>query len=443
LIYIVDLTERLVVHPSGARSWVMRFRRPTGASAKLTLGTADVTGQEIAGEPKIGGHLTLAAARRLAAEVNRQRALGRDPAADHLTEKKRTRINASNTFGAAAGRFIVEYARPNTRRWRETAVLFGLRAVKDELEIIPDGLAERWAEKPLRDVTAHDVYDVLSECRSRGVPGLLRRRPRVSDTSARAMYAALSKFFNWLARQPGTIERNPVAGVERPPTPAARDRVLDDNEVRWFWRACDEIGEPFDALLRLLLVTGARREEVARMTRGEINACGTTFTLSSARTKNGRPHDVPLSPLAREIITGVKLISGDSGYVFTTTGTSPVSGFSQLKKRLDKLMTRLAREDAGRAGRDPGKIKIPPWTLHDLRRTAVTGMARAGADLHVIERAVNHVSGSFGGIVGTYQKHRYAAEVRAALAAWANLIREITSGVPAPAVMTTEREAAE
>jgi hypothetical protein len=93
-------------------------------------------------------------------------------------------------------------------------------------------------------------------------------------------------------------------------------------------------------------------------------------------------------------------------------------------------MTKLAREEAAAAGRDPAEVTFPPWRLHDLRRTAVTGMARAGADLHVIERAVNHVSGSFGGIVATYQKHRYAAEVRTALEAWANLISEITSREP-------------
>jgi integrase len=437
---------RLVVHPSGTRSWVMRFRRPgtKNATAKLTLGTADLTAQEVAGEPAIGGHLTLAAARRLAAEVNRQRALGRDPAADHITEKKKLRIaaseGASNTFGAAARSFIVEHARPNTRRWRPTAVLLGLRAAGDELEVIRGGLADRWTDRPIRDITAHDIFDVLAECRSSGVPGLPRRRARVSDTSARAMYAALSKFFNWLARRPGVIDKNPVTGVKRPGTPVARDRVLGDNELRWFWRACDDIGEPFGALLRLLLITGARREEVAQMRRSEMSADGATLTLSSERTKNRRPHDVPLPQLAREIIADVKTIAGKPGFVFTTTGNTPVSGFSRLKGRLDKLMIKLGREEAAASGRDPAEVKIPPWRLHDLRRTAVTGMARAGADLHVIERAVNHVSGSFGGIVATYQKHHYAAEVRAALEAWAKLIVEITLHAPRGNVVPLRQE---
>jgi integrase len=424
----------LVIQPSGHRSWVMRFRRPgsTTATAKLTLGTADLKNAEAPGEPAIGGHLTLAGARRLAAEVHRQRALGRDPAADRVAAKRRARIaageGATNTFGAAARAFIVEHARPNTRRWRETAAMLGLRP---ELEVVRGGLAERWATRPVSHITDDDVIDVIEECRQRCTPGRRRRGPQESEGAARAMHSCLSKFFGWLlARRPRVIEKNPVSGVAAPEVPEARDRWLDDAEVRWFWRACDEIGEPFGALLRLLLVTGARREEVARMTRAEISDDGATWKLTAERTKNHKAHDVPLSPLAREIIGGVKTIAGRPGYLFTTTGTTPVSGFSQLKKRLDRAMIKLARDEAAAAGRDPAAVSIPPWRLHDLRRTAVTGMARAGADLHVIERAVNHISGSFGGIAGVYQRHHFSTQVRAALEAWANLIGEITSAAP-------------
>jgi integrase len=424
---------RLVVHPSGARSWIMRFRRPDGFSAKLTLGTADVVGEESEGEPSIGGHLTLVAARRLAAEVNRQRALGRDPIADLAAQKRMSRIMAgeqTHTFGAAARAFIVEHARPNTRRWRATAAQLGFRVTGDELEPIRGGLAERWVRRPLRDISAHDVFEVLAECRSSGIPGRPRRRPRSSETSARAMYATLSKFFNWLARRPGAIDKNPVSGVERPGTPPARERVVNDNEIRWFWRACGEVGEPFGVLLKLLLITGARREEIAQMTRSEISEDSATWSLSARRTKNGRPHDIPLSPLAREVLAGVTRIVGKPGFIFTTTGSTAVSGFSRVKGRLDKLMIEFALEDGVPVGREPDEVPIPPWRLHDLRRTAVTGMARAGADLHVIERAVNHVSGSFGGVVATYQKHRYALEVRGALDGWATLLSDIVSEIP-------------
>ena len=121
---------------------------------------------------------------------------------------------------------------------------------------------------------------------------------------------------------------------------------------------------------------------------------------------------MPLAPQARDILRGIRRVA-NSECVFSTNGRSPVSGFSKAKARLDEAMG------------------VSDWRLHDLRRTAVTGMARAGADLHVIERAVNHVSGSFGGIVGVYQQHRFADEVRAALEAWANLLTSIVEGRPA------------
>jgi integrase len=429
---------RLVIHPSGARSWIMRFRKPgpKNTTVKLTLGTADLDGDETEAEPQMGGHLTLAAARSLATEVNRQRKLGRNPAADYMDRKRTARTGAAeraaSTFGAAARSFVLEYAKPRTRRWSSTAALLGLKVTGgSELETIRGGLADRWAEKPVKDVTAHDIFAVVEETRRRGVPGLPRlRREGTSNSSARVMHAALSKMFGWLAERPGTIDKNPVAGLKRPDAAAARERVLSDNEVRWFWSACDQLSEPFGALLRLLLITGARREEVARMTRSEHSEDGATWTLTGERTKNHRAHEVPLSPLAREILGGVKQIASRQGYMFTTTGIAPVTSFSTTKERLDALMLELARKEAVAAGRDPGEVKIEPWRIHDLRRTAITGMARAGADLHVIERAINHASGTFGGIVGVYQKHKFEAEKRKALEAWANLLTEITSRVP-------------
>src|SRR5205823_5962354 len=118
--------------------------------------------------------------------------------------------------------------------------------------------------------------------------------------------------------------------------------------------------------------------------------------------------------------------------VFTTNGRTPVSGFSKVKLALDRAMVAAAREEAVQNGADPAKVTIVPWRFHDLRRTAATGMQRAGASLHVIERALNHVSGSFGGIVGTYQKHEYRDEVAGALEAWANLLARIIYEAKSP-----------
>jgi integrase len=189
--------------------------------------------------------------------------------------------------------------------------------------------------------------------------------------------------------------------------------VLSDSEIRWFWTACDTLGSPFGPLLKILLVTGARLNEVARMTRHELSEDGSTWTLSGARTKNRRSHILALPQLARDILGEVKVISSEAAIVFSTNGRTPVSGFSKMKTQLDREMQALAGKD------------IPPWRLHDLRRTAATGMARAGADLHVIERALNHMSGSFGGIVAVYQRHKFEVEVKSALKAWSDLLCSI------------------
>jgi integrase len=222
------------------------------------------------------------------------------------------------------------------------------------------------------------------------------------------MAAAMSKLFGWLVEH-RKIAVDPTLGMYKPPAPKARDRVLSDEEVKKLWRAADDAAEPFGQLLKMLLLTGARLNEVARMTRVELSGDLATWSIPGERTKNRRAHVVPLSPLARNVLRTVKPVA-NSEFVFTTNGVAPVSGFSKMKSRLDAA------------------IGVANWRLHDLRRTAVTGMARAGADLAVIERAVNHVSGSFAGVVGIYQQHRYADEVRAALEAWSNLLVSLVEG---------------
>ena len=428
----------------------MRYRGTSGRAVKLTLGSADVSGQENEQDPAIGGHLTVAAARRLAAEVQRQRALGRDPSGDYFATRQRRRAVAlersRNTFAAQIEAFILEFAKPKNRRWRETARLFGLRTVEDEgrsrLETIRGGLAERWANKPVVEITRNDVFNLVKECQRSGVPGLPRRNKSSGATMGRAVHVALHTFFNWLIRN-HVADMNPCVGVARPPASAPRDRILSDNEIRWFWQACDEIGQPFGSMLKFLLVSGQRLREVAGMTRGELSADIMTWTIPAVRVKNKRMHIVPLPPLARDIIANLRPIAGKPGYLFTTNGRTPVSGFSKIKRRIDEKMIGLARKETSKTGGEPNDVTIPEWRLHDLRRTAVSGMARAGADLHVIERAINHVSGSFAGVVGTYQRHRYFEEVRASLEVWANLLRQITTGTSAAKVITMRAGVAE
>ena len=424
----------LLIYPSGARSWIMRFRRPDGRPAKLTLGQADLSRDESASAPVMGGPLTLAGARQLAADVQRQRALGRDVVANHRAEKQRRRIateeRSRSAFGAAARRFIEEHARPETRRWPETARLLGLRP--SDLEPIRGGLAERWCHKPAGDITAHDIYLLIGDVRRRGVPGLIRRSKGTTESRARAMHACLSKFFSWLIHHQ-VVETNPCEGVRRPTPAPAREHLLTDDEIRWLWSACDQIGEAFGALIKLLLATGQRLNEIARLTHaelGEDDKGRPVLILSAARTKNKRAHVVPLSPLAQQIIVSARKITSKSDFVFTTNGHAPISGFSKIKRRLDAAMLAVARAEVAKVGRDPDAISIPSWRLHDLRRTVASGLQRLGVALPVTEKVLNHVSGSFGGIVGVYQRHALTEEKRAPLEAWARLLGQITTRAP-------------
>src|SRR5262249_20767392 len=150
--------------------------------------------------------------------------------------------------------------------------------------------------------------------------------------------AALSVLFRWLLRH-RRVAVNPCVGVWRPPAPPARERVLGDEksetELRWFWRACEQLHLPFGPALKLLLLTGWPLNEVARMRRSQTSEEGSTWIIPGERTRNHRPHIVPLSARAHEIITAVPRIEGKAGYVFTTTGTSPISGWSKTKAALD------------------------------------------------------------------------------------------------------------
>ena len=144
---------------------------------------------------------------------------------------------------------------------------------------------------------------------------------------------------------------------------------------------------------------------------------------------------MPLSIPVLAILEDLPRISG-AGYVFTTTGKTPVSGFSKAKDALDARMLAILKEDGERAG-------LPPWRLHDVRRTVASGMARLGINLPTIEKILNHTSGSFGGIVGVYQRHEFSDEKRQALEAWGRFVADLVDGQPASKVVTLHRKQAE
>ena len=426
----------LVIQPSGHKSWALRFRRPDGRTAKLTLGSCDVSGAELEGEPAIGGHLTLAAARRLAAEVNRQRALGKDVIAERRAEWQHrisARIDAERAKFPSTVRDYIERearGRKRNRGWRATAQLLGLAYPDEggEPTLIPGGLAERWADRPVTSISSDEVFVVVDEARERGVPGREARSRHPSEARARELACALSGLFRWLRRK-RCVAIDPCAGMERPEGSRKRERVLNAkvdirhaDELRWLWAAADSVGDPFGALVKILFLSGQRRSEVAEMERRELSDDLSSWTIPATRTKNKREHTVPLSPLAQEMLRDVlEDPLNKSLFVFSTNGKTPVSGFSKFKRRLDRAMLAAARED------DPEAL-IQPWTLHDLRRTAVTGMAEIGVEPHIVEAVVNHVSGHKGGVAGVYNVAAYAEPKRKALERWAAHVEAIVSG---------------
>jgi len=391
----------LVIYPSGKKSWALRFRRPDKRPAKLVLGSVNTQADEDGDpDPVVGGYLTLAAARRLAGALSHEIATGKDPAANHQAKKQAIALSAQNTFSAAAIDFITQHARKRTRGWREQARLLGLRENEQsgDLELIDKGLASRWRDRPLHEIDADTVFRLIEEVRHKGTPGLERRNNETSEPRARAMHSVLSKMFNWLAEK-RRVSLNPLDVLRRPPPPKARDRVLNDREIVAFWRAAAEATKPFDALLKLLLLTGARLNEVARMEASELSEDGKTWTIPGGRTKNHRTHVVPFSPLARAIITKVDRLE-TCKHVFSTNQRTPVSGFSKIKGRLEME-------------------GVPPWRLHDLRRTAATHMAELGIAPHIIELCLNHVSGARAGVAGIYNRSVQMEQRRAAVEVWA------------------------
>lgn len=233
----------LVIQPSGQKSWALRFRRPDGRSAKLTLGPLDPSGREIEGAPVIGQPLTLSAARQLATTLHRDRERGIDIVADRQAEQRRQQIESAERgergYEVLARRFVEHHKtrkhKQKPRRWRENAGMLGFKYPKDggEPEIIAGGLAQRWAGRDVREIDEADIWTVVREARDVGVPGRTRRNKEASEARARAMFSVLSTFFHWLRK-------------ERPSPPPARPRVLTPDELRWFWLATAAADAPID-----------------------------------------------------------------------------------------------------------------------------------------------------------------------------------------------------
>jgi integrase len=226
----------------------------------------------------------------------------------------------------------------------------------------------------------------------RAIAGLLGRiEKEAGPVAANRCRAALSAMFSWAMKE-GLATSNPVVNTnKREEHP--RDRVLTDDEIRHIWAAANGI---YGDIVKLLILTGQRREEIGGLRWDEVDLDRNVITLGKERTKNARQHEVPLSPTAIAILSARPR---EQEFVF---GRRPFSSWSRAKRDLDALL----------------RNKVRPWHLHDLRRTAATGMADIGVSPHVIEAILNHQSGHKAGIAGVYNRSSYAKEKAEALARW-------------------------
>ena len=361
---------------SGTRTWVIRYT-VDGVKRQRSLPLTHTYRQ----------------ARDLARELRLEAKRGRDVVAERREElavKRAQERGERQRSQRLLGRLVDTYLGDAADKLRPTTMRDTTRYLRTVLAPLHDHDADALDQRTIASVLAQ----VAAE------------RGRTSANRARAYLSACLSF----GVTTGMLERNALIGTKRPQPEQRRDRVLDNSELAAVWRACDPATD-FGVIVRLLTLLAARREEVGAMRWSELDLAQGLWRLPPERTKNNRPHDVPLSALAVAILN-TRTRRGGRVFVFGR-GEDSFSGWSKAKARLDAEIA-LSR----------------PWVLHDLRRTAVTGMAEIGIQPHVIEAVVNHISGHKAGVAGTYNRAQYSQEKRAALQRWADHVERIVAGEP-------------
>ncbi|MEL7684417.1 tyrosine-type recombinase/integrase [Citromicrobium bathyomarinum] len=397
------------VTPRGRKVFVYQYRMPAPGEAARIAPVRYTIGRY--------GNLTVEQARKRAEQLAGMVANGVDPRGldkERLAAAKeakraavqQARLDDELAFEKYADRWLDHYE--NEKNRRPSSVSQGKLVVEAHLK-------PALGNKPMPHIGRADLQPIIDAI------------PAKKKATRRMVFSYASVLFGWAMRR-GDIDSNPLAAMEKPPAPEARERVLSDAEVKVVWQAAAEQTAPFDSFTRLLLLTGQRRSEVAGMNWTELDRKAATWTIPIARAKNKAAHIVPLSEaVMAELdtlaarspgaqITEDKKAWPTAGFVLTTNGRSPISGFSKAKAKLDLKVTKAN-----------GGQPLPAWRIHDLRRTVATGLQKLGVRLEVTEAVLNHISGSRSGIVGVYQKHQWGDEKRAALNAWAAQIEAIVS----------------
>jgi integrase len=346
------------------RSWVVQYRR-AGATRRITLGAAAVLGAEQA----------RGMAKKLLAKV----ALGEDPQADRIDRRGKDRVNVRS--------MVDEYLAARQAEVRP-------RTFRELKRYLTGSVFKPLHGMPVDTVTRKDVAARLV--------AITREHGSIVAAKARA---TLGTFFTWCMRM-GVVEHNPIIGTIQPRGSAPRERTLSDDELAAIWRACKD--DDYGRIVRLMILLGARRQEIGGICFKEFGPERATWTLPAARSKNKRAHTLPLMPMARGIIEGVPHMVSRN-HLFGERSSGGFSTWGRYKDALD-----------ARSG-------VREWTLHDIRRTLSTRLHDLGVAPHVVEQILNH-QGHRGQVGGTYNKSFYEREVRGALALWEDRVRSIVEG---------------
>lgn len=374
------------VSPNGERSFVYRYGQD-GAIRWLTLAAPDV-GEAVAEWARLRQSKTRGG-EDIAQTRQRQR-----------SEKQlaRAKERSDPTIAILAQRYIDEHAKPNKRSWKQ-----------DE-QRLARYVTPLWALVKARNITRADVQALVAK--------LAKDRPVLANR----ILALVRKMFSF-ALDVGVIDAHPCLRMRAPGKERAKDRVLSDDELRVVWRMTEEqiLAAEISAALRLQLLTGCRPGEAIGANWDEFDLVKAEWSLPAARSKNGLPHLIPLSPDAMRLM---RAIERTSDWVFPAERVDGPLRHDRLTKLLREALSYYADD-------------TDTFTPHDLRRTVETGLARLGIGREVRDRVLNHKDRSVSGV--HYNKHDYLPEKRTALEKWAREIRRVVNGERAKVVQLASR----
>lgn len=281
-----------------------------------------------------------------------------------------------------------------------------------ERQVIP----ELGASTRLNEVSKADIRSLIK-----------KRRDAGRHVAARNLYAQLRPFFAWCVEEE-YISSSPCVGITAPPPADARQHKLHDAELKALWSAtsddsCPNILGPY---FRVLMLTAQRRTEVASIQWQEVNLDRAEWIIPGSKTKNGREHLVPLSPLVLSILRSLPKRKPHE-YVFGKYADAPVSGFSKAKREIEAVMLAKLKESDPDASLTDRSAIMRPWRIHDLRRTGASAMSGLKVPPHIIEAVLNHTPPGIQGVYQVWELHRYREEKRSALDAWGSYVSFLVS----------------